>query len=356
MFFAARAGNEKGVFADGSTCSPDGRAIRPRRAVSRTVPGPGVDRAAWFGNDWVTLVLAVPLLLVALVRRQSAPHVGSYCRSACSATPCTTTRTYLFGATLNVFFALYVVALPLAVAVLILSLSRMDIAVVAANFRSSTPVRMIGGSWPLLESGGLRWLIMWGAYAFAGRPTPIEPRRSSWSPRSISPSWPRRSHSVECCSGDGMHGGTVTTAIGGTVSLSVLVALLVNSSVAIHRGLVEAPGELLVWGTLTALTTTATTLLLTNAGPNARDMRRRHQLSIEHNWLSRLCCAPVLRHQRLGSRALVPIWTRIRPRLLYFSARPATSRHVRETCILTATIQSEEVPRRNRKGRMVERR
>jgi hypothetical protein len=46
---------------------------------------------------------------------------------------------------------------------------------------------------------------------------------------------PRRSHSVECCSG-----------------------------VAIHRGLLEAPGQLLVWGTLAVLTTTATALLLTS--------------------------------------------------------------------------------------------
>ena len=154
----------------------------------------------------------------------------------------------------------------LAVVVLILSLSRTDVTVVAANFRSSTPVRMIGGYLAFVGIGlGSVWLIMWGAYAFAGRPTPIEPeafklvaaldisimataltfggvllwRRNAW--------------------------GYVLAAIAGIQASLYLVVLSVNSSVAIHRGLVEAPGELLVWGTLTALTTTVTTLLLTNA-------------------------------------------------------------------------------------------
>jgi len=108
------------------------------------------------------------------------------------------------------------------------------------------------------------WLIMWAAYAFAGRPTPIEPeafklvaaldilimataltfggvllwRRKAW--------------------------GYVLAAIAGIQASLYLVVLSVNSSVAIHRGLVGAPGELPVWGTLAVLTTTATALLLTN--------------------------------------------------------------------------------------------
>ena len=223
-------------------------------------------RAAWFGNDWVTLVVAVPLLLVALVLASIGSPRGLLLWLGMLGYAVYNYAYYLFGATLNVFFALYVVALPLAVVVLILSLSRIDVAVVAANFRSSTPVRMIGGYLAFVGIGlGSVWLIMWGAYAFAGRPTPIEPeafklvaaldisimataltfggvllwRRNAW--------------------------GYVLAAIAGIQASLYLVVLSVNSSVAIHRGLVEAPGELLVWGTLTALTTTVTTLLLTNA-------------------------------------------------------------------------------------------
>jgi len=105
---------------------------------------------------------------------------------------------------------------------------------------------------------------MWGAYAFAGRPTPIEPeafklvaaldisimataltfggallwRRNAW--------------------------GYIVAAIAGIQGSLYLLVLSVNSSVAIHRGLAEAPGELPVWGMLAVLTTTATVLLLTN--------------------------------------------------------------------------------------------
>ena len=58
--------------------------------------------------------------------------------------------------------------------------------------------------------------------------------------------------------------GYVLAALAGIQAFLYLVVLSVNSSVAIHRGLAEAPGELLVWGTLALLTTTATALLLTS--------------------------------------------------------------------------------------------
>jgi hypothetical protein len=58
--------------------------------------------------------------------------------------------------------------------------------------------------------------------------------------------------------------GYVVAAIAGIQASVHLVVLSVNSSVAIHRGLAEGPGELLVWGALAVLTTTATATLLTN--------------------------------------------------------------------------------------------
>jgi hypothetical protein len=65
-------------------------------------------KATWFGNDWVTLLFAAPLLVVALLmaRGGSAPGLllwvgligyGVYNYAYC-----------LFGAALNAFFLLYV--------------------------------------------------------------------------------------------------------------------------------------------------------------------------------------------------------------------------------------------------------
>ena len=91
-------------------------------------------RATWFGNDWVTLVAAVPLLVMALVLASLGSTRGLILWLGILGFAADNYAYYLFGAALNAFFPLYVVALPLAVVVLILSLSRIDLAVVAASF------------------------------------------------------------------------------------------------------------------------------------------------------------------------------------------------------------------------------
>lgn len=132
-------------------------------------------RATWFGNDLVTL-LAVPLLLVArvLVRRGSVRGLllwlGVLGYSAYNY------AYYLLGAALNSFLPLYVALLVLSVATLILALSRIEVAQVAASFRAQTPVRLIGGYLVFVAVGlSLVWFGMWVTYIFAGRPTPVEP-------------------------------------------------------------------------------------------------------------------------------------------------------------------------------------
>jgi hypothetical protein len=106
------------------------------------------------------------------------------------------------------------------------------------------------------------WAGAWAAYAFAGRPTPIETeafklvaaldlslmvpalaaggvllwRRSNW--------------------------GYVMATVAGIQASLYLVVLTIGSVVMIRRGLAEAPGEVPVWGTLALLTIAATAVLL----------------------------------------------------------------------------------------------
>src|SRR3954447_25090485 len=87
------------------------------RAISDAYADPEWIEATWIGNDWLTLLVAAPLLSIALVRaRQStsarilalsvlAYAIYNYCF-------------YLFGARINVFFPLYVAAVLLATAAL----------------------------------------------------------------------------------------------------------------------------------------------------------------------------------------------------------------------------------------------
>lgn len=107
---------------------------------------------------------------------------------------------------------------------------------VATSFRPTTPVRIIGG---YLASVGFGlasvWISTWAAYAFAGRPTPVEPEVF-----------------------------TLVAAIASIQASLYLLVLSVNSMVGIQRGLAKAPGEVPMWGTLVVFTTAITLLLLTN--------------------------------------------------------------------------------------------
>jgi hypothetical protein len=219
-------------------------------------------RATWFGNDLVTLLLAVPLLVAALVlvRRGSVRALvlwlgvlgyGVYNYAY-----------YMLGAALNAFFPLYVLLLVLSVVTLILVVSRVDASQVAA-LRAQTPVRAIGGYLVFVAVGlSLVWFGMWAAYIFAGRPTPVEPeafKLVAALDTSIMVSlmafggvllWRRNAW------------GGMVAGIAGIQGSLYLIVLSVNASVAISRGLVEAPGELPVWGVLAVATMIATAALL----------------------------------------------------------------------------------------------
>jgi hypothetical protein len=173
---------------------------------------------------------------------------------------------YMLGAALNAFFPLYVAALLVSVATLILALSRIEVARVAERFRPKTPVRLVGGYLVFVASGlSLIWLATWAAYVFAGRPTPVEPEAfklvAALDTAIMVPAlalggillWRRNAW------------GYVVAAIAGVQGSLYLLVLSINSALEVLRGLAEGPGELPLWGTLAATTTAVTLVLLANA-------------------------------------------------------------------------------------------
>ena len=108
---------------------------------------------------------------------------------------------------------------------------------------------------------------MWAAYAFAGRPTPVEPEAfkvvGALDLSFMGPAlalggillWQRASW------------GYIISAVAGIQGSLYLLVLVCNSVVAVHRGLVHPPGEIPVWGTLAAVTAGATLLLLVKVRP-----------------------------------------------------------------------------------------
>jgi hypothetical protein len=222
-------------------------------------------RATWFGNDWVTLVVAAPLLFGGMIHAARGSVRGLVVWLGVTGYAAYNYAFYLFGAALNAFFPLYVVALVLAVILLILALSNIDAAGIAERYRPAFPVRLIAGALVVIAIGlGSVWIGTWAAYVFGGRPTPVDPdifrlvaaldlslmvpaltiggvllwRRAPW--------------------------GFVLAAIASIQGALYLFVLSVNAIVVIRRGLANAPGELPLWGPLTLLMMTIALMLWTN--------------------------------------------------------------------------------------------
>jgi hypothetical protein len=222
-------------------------------------------KATWFGNDWVTLVVAAPLLLFGLVRTAQGSARGALVWLGLIAYVLYNYAFYLFGAALNAFFLIYVAAFMLAIIVLILALSHVEPHRIANRFRHTAPVRMIGGSLIFIGVAlASVWMAMWAAYVFMGRRTPVEPdafRLVAALDLSLM---------VPALTGGGVllwrriPWGYLVATIASIQGALYLFVLSINSLVAVQRGFIKAPGELPVWGTLTVFTTTVVLVLLAN--------------------------------------------------------------------------------------------
>jgi hypothetical protein len=220
-------------------------------------------KTTWFGNDWVTLIVAIPLLFVGLEGSARGSVRGLLLRLGIMGYAAYNYAFYLFGAALNSFFLLYVAAVGLAAVTLIGALAHLDVVRVSQSFRPRTPVRIMGGALVLIGVGlAAAWIAMWAAYVFTGRSTPVEPEAfkvvAALDLAVMVPAltmggillWRRHAW------------GYVLASMASIQSAMYLLVLSVNSMVAIQRRLVAAPGELPIWGTLMALTTAVAVAVL----------------------------------------------------------------------------------------------
>jgi hypothetical protein len=221
--------------------------------------------ATWWGNDWVTLLVAVPLLAGAHACAQTGSARALLLYLGTLAYAIYNYAYYLLGAALNIFFPLYASALLLAALSLITSLSTVNAAHLSSRFGRETPIRAIGGYFVVVGvSLAVVWIAIWAAYAFAGRPTPIEPEAFKvvaaldlvlMAPPLIIGGTLLWRHQPW---------GYIVGAIGGVQASLYLIVLSVNSLVFLARGLTAWPGELPMWGTLAMLSSVMTLVLFLN--------------------------------------------------------------------------------------------
>jgi hypothetical protein len=227
--------------------------------------------STWLGNDAVTLVVALPLLVLSTARRRNGAIRWLLVWLGLLGYAVYNYAFYLFGAALNVFFPFYVASVVLAGVTLILAVSQLDVSLIAASFAPTTPVRFIGASLVLIGVGLTAvWIGMWAAYVFADRATPVEPEifklvaaldLSLMAPAlTIGGALLWRRHPW----------GYAISAIAGMQGSLYLLVLTTNSALAIDRDFAGTPGELPLWGVLTPFMVAVTVRLLACASRNVR--------------------------------------------------------------------------------------
>jgi hypothetical protein len=101
--------------------------------------------STWLGNDIVTLAVAVPLLLGAVIRAARGSARAQLVWIGMLDYMLYNFGFYLFGAAFNWFFLIYVLLFALSIWALILALMSLSVDQLAAGFGPRTPVRMIAG-------------------------------------------------------------------------------------------------------------------------------------------------------------------------------------------------------------------
>lgn len=124
--------------------------------------------AAWFGNDLVTLLVAVPVLAASLVAARRGSVRGRVLWLAMLGYAVYNYGYYLFGASLNVLFPLIVLLFTLPIIALVLAVARLDPSSIAFRMRSA-PVGW-AVAYLLFTGIGLTvaWLAQWAGYVING--------------------------------------------------------------------------------------------------------------------------------------------------------------------------------------------
>jgi hypothetical protein len=110
-------------------------------------------KTTWLGNDAVTLLLAVPLLLGAMIRSNRGSLKARLVWLGMLDYTLYNYAFYLFGSAFNACFLVYVALLGLSIFALIFGLTNLDVNEIGSRFRETTPVKWIGGYFLFVACG-----------------------------------------------------------------------------------------------------------------------------------------------------------------------------------------------------------
>jgi hypothetical protein len=125
--------------------------------------------ALWRGNDLVTLAVAVPLLVAAMIFTRRGSPRALLVWLGMLAYALYNYAFYLFGAAFNRFFLFYVAIFTLSIYALVFILTKIDAGEIARRFHARTPVKLIGGYLILVAAGlSFLWIASSLRFVFTG--------------------------------------------------------------------------------------------------------------------------------------------------------------------------------------------
>ncbi|MDZ7792959.1 MAG: hypothetical protein U5P10_04480 [Spirochaetia bacterium] len=101
--------------------------------------------SGWYGNDFVTLFLAVPMLAISLMLSKRGSQRAQLVLLGMFFYTLYNYAFYLFGAAFNSLFLIYVALFTLSIYTLIFGVSSLNLKVVTDQFSSKTPTKIISG-------------------------------------------------------------------------------------------------------------------------------------------------------------------------------------------------------------------
>lgn len=220
-------------------------------------------KAAWYGNDLVTLLVAVPLLVGALTLAARGSRRAELVWLSMLGYALYNYAYYVFGARMNELFLLYIAAFVLPAVTLAILLGRYDATALAEEFSSRTPRRLVAGYMAFTGIGlAIAWSAQWAGWVFSG----IEPAIGEEAFRLIAvldlslmvPYFVLGAVLLWRARAWGYVLGAIMCLKGATYTL----VLTVSSAVAATRGIEGAAGQVPVWAAWTLAGALATLGLL----------------------------------------------------------------------------------------------
>jgi len=130
--------------------------------------------SGWYGNDLVTLIVAVPVLVTALILAMRGSQRAQLVWLGMLDYTLYNYAFYLFGAAFNVLFLVYVALFALSIFALIFALVKLNVKEIRPQFRTDTPVKWIAGYMVFVATGlSVVYIAQWADFFITGQLPPI---------------------------------------------------------------------------------------------------------------------------------------------------------------------------------------